>query len=52
MKIPYFQPWITNKDKQFVLKSLNSRWLTNGPFLKKFENQIEKFVGTLPHSVV
>ena len=46
MKIPYFQPWITNKDKQFVLKSLNSRWLTNGPFLKKFENQIEKFVGT------
>ena len=37
MKVPFFVPWITDKDKTFILKSLDSRWLTNGPFLNKFE---------------
>lgn len=46
MKVPYFKPWITQKDKQTVLQSLNNRWLTNGPFVKKFENKISKFVGS------
>ena len=46
MKVPYFEPWITTKDKKSVMKSLDSRWLTNGPFLKKFEKKISTFIGT------
>ena len=46
MKVPFFVPWITNKDKNSVIKALNQRWLTNGPHLKRFENKIQKFVGT------
>ena len=42
MKVPYFVPWITNKDKATILKSLDGRWLTNGPFLKKFEDKFSK----------
>jgi len=46
MKVPYFVPWITKDDKKNVLKSLDQRWLTNGPFLKKFEQKICQHVGT------
>jgi perosamine synthetase len=44
MKVPYYVPWITKTDKSFVLKALNQRWLTNGPFLKKFEKKIQNFL--------
>jgi perosamine synthetase len=50
MKVPYYIPWITISDKNMVLKSLNSRWLTNGPLLKKFEKSISDLVGT-KHSI-
>lgn len=43
MKVPYFIPWVTKEDKNSVNKALNQRWLTNGPILKKFENQFSKF---------
>ena len=46
MKIPYFVPNITLQDKKFVLKSLNQRWLTNGPMLKKFEKIFSDVVNT------
>lgn len=46
MKVSYFVPWITNNDKKEVMKSLNQRWLTNGPFLKKFENKTKQFIGS------
>ena len=46
MKVPYFLPWITSKDKQAVMKALDQRWLTNGPTLKKFEERIQKFIGS------
>lgn len=46
MKIPYFVPWITNKDKQIMMSALSSRWLTNGPMLQKFEKNIRQFIGT------
>ena len=46
MKVPYFVPRITKDDKKNVLKSLDQRWLTNGPFLKKFEQKICQHVGT------
>lgn len=46
MKVPYFAPWITSKDKQNVLQSLNQRWLTNGSFLKKFESNFQKYISS------
>jgi len=46
MKVPYFFPWITTEDKKSVLNSLEQRWLTNGPNLKKFEDGIKKFIQT------
>jgi len=46
MKVPYFQPWITNNDKNNVLKSLENRWLTNGPFLSKFENNFKHYINS------
>jgi dTDP-4-amino-4,6-dideoxygalactose transaminase len=46
MKVPYFEPWITNDDKKNVLKSLENRWLTNGPFLSKFENKFKHFINS------
>jgi len=45
MQVPYFIPWITNEDKKAVLKSLNNRWLTNGPILEQFEKRFSKFIG-------
>lgn len=46
MKVPYFLPWITSEDKKAVMKALKQRWLTNGPILRKFEKEVQKFVGT------
>jgi len=46
MKIPFFVPTITSNDKKSVLKSLESRWLTNGPSLKKFELNFKNYVKT------
>lgn len=46
MKVPYFAPWITSKDKQNVLQSLNQRWLTNGSFLQKFESNFQKYISS------
>ena len=46
MNVPYFEPWITSQDKKSVMTSLNSRWLTNGPFLKKFEKIVSDFLKT------
>lgn len=46
MKIPYFVPWINDQDRKSVLRALDSRWLTNGPILSKFETKIKQFVGT------
>jgi len=46
MKVPYFEPWITDNDKKNVIKSLNQRWLTNGPFLSKFENKFQNYINS------
>lgn len=50
LKIPYFKPTITTDDKKSINSALNSRWLTNGPILKKFENSFSKFIG-VKHSL-
>ena len=46
LKIPFFVPWITDKDKNYILKALDQRWLTNGPFLEKFENKFGQYLNT------
>ncbi len=46
MKIPYFKPWISSDDKKSILDTLNQRWLTNGPKLKKFEKDFSRFIET------
>jgi len=46
MKVPYFVPWINEEDRKSVQASLKQRWLTNGPFLQKFENKFSKYIGT------
>jgi perosamine synthetase len=44
LKVPYFEPWITNNDKKMIMNTLDQRWLTNGPFLKKFEKKFSKII--------
>lgn len=46
MKVPFFKPWITDSDKKLVIKTLDSRWLTGGPTLEKFEKKFNEFLGT------
>ena len=46
MKIPFFIPWITENDEKTVVKALKQRWLTNGPYLKKFEKKISQFLNS------
>ena len=42
-KIPFFTPEISSSDKQKILKILDSKILTNGPAVEKFENSFKKF---------
>ena len=46
MKIPFSRPWITNEDVSAVKRALKNRWLTNGPFLKSFENNFCRKIKT------
>jgi dTDP-4-amino-4,6-dideoxygalactose transaminase len=50
MQVPFFKPWITEQDKNAVVKALSSRWLTNGPILEKFENIFSKYLN-VNHSI-
>lgn len=50
MKIPFFIPWITKADKKAVIKTLERRWLTNGPVLESFEKQFSRYIGS-PFSI-
>lgn len=43
-KIPLFIPWILSTEKKIMLRSLRSNQLTDGPNLRKFENQFASFV--------
>ena len=42
--IPYGRQFIDNKDKNLVLKSLSQDLITTGPFVKKFELEIKKYL--------
>ena len=45
IKVPFIIPEITKNDKNAVLNALNSRLLTDGPKLRKFESIFAKFAG-------
>ena len=45
IKVPFIIPEITKNDKNIVLNALNSRLLTDGPKLSKFESNFAKFTG-------
>ena len=45
IKVPFIIPEITKNDKNVVSNSLNSRLLTDGPKLRKFESIFAKFTG-------
>lgn len=43
--LPYYQPWIGEEEKNQVIDTLDSGWLTTGPKTKKFEQEICTYVG-------
>jgi len=45
MNINLCIPSITDNERKAVLEALNSKWLTHGPFNKKFEESFAQFVG-------
>lgn len=43
--VPFSIPDITQQDREAVLEAIDSRWLTGGPRVKKFEEQFASYVG-------
>ncbi len=43
--LPYATQWIGEEEKREVLSVLDSEWLTTGPKVKQFEEDIAKYVG-------
>ena len=46
IKVPFIIPEITKNDKYVMLDALNSRLLTDGPKLRRFESLFAKLTGT------
>lgn len=46
IKVPFFEPLITNEDKKQVIKALDAAFLTDGPKLIEFEKKFSKFSGS------
>ena len=42
--IPYGSQIIDNKDKKLVLSALSNELITTGPYVKKFENNLKKYL--------
>jgi UDP-4-amino-4,6-dideoxy-N-acetyl-beta-L-altrosamine transaminase len=45
MGIPYGRQWIDDEDIEEVIKVLKSDWLTQGPQIEKFEEEVASYVG-------
>lgn len=43
IRVPFFQPYITDDDKASVKKALDATLLTDGPMLQQFENRFAAF---------
>ena len=50
--INYSSQFIDNKDIKSVVKVLKSKWLTTGPFVNQFENEIRKKINSKHCTVV
>ncbi len=46
IKVPAYEPWISDNDKKLVLQSLNQTMLTLGPNLEKFEKMFAEYTNT------
>ena len=46
IKVPFFAPDITEKDRKVVFDALKSPLLTDGPILRKFESKFASYVGS------
>lgn len=46
IKVPFFAPEITNKDRKVVFDALRSPLLTDGPVLRKFETKFASYAGS------
>ena len=46
IKVPFFAPEISNDDKKAIIRALASPLLTDGPILRKFENDFRIFTGS------
>ena len=46
IRVPFFIPDISKSDKLAVMNALNSRMLTDGPQLRKFEREFAKYIGS------
>ena len=44
INIPFGRPWITEKDREAVLRVLDGPILTHGPVCHEFENAFDKYV--------
>ncbi len=44
-KITYNKQYLDNKDIKEVIKSLKNDLITTGPFVKRFENKLSKYLG-------
>lgn len=44
MKIPYNKQFIDSNDIKYVKKALSNEFITTGPFVKKFEDDIKNFL--------
>ena len=42
--IPFGRPWITNKDREAVLRVLDGPILTHGPVCHEFENAFSEII--------
>lgn len=48
--IPLARPWLGNEEVQAVAKVIQSRWVTQGPWVAQFEGRFGGYLG-VPHAV-
>ncbi len=43
--IPFYRPYIDSEIKQAVCKAIESGWLSSGPLVRQFENELKVYTG-------
>ena len=44
--LPFSAPWFGDEEKNEILKTLDSDWITTGPRTKAFEAKFADYIGT------